>query len=169
MGLDMYAYAIDARLVDDDDEIDVELFSIARRAVGFTDLMDFELKKLDAKGREQYFDKRCEADQKAADEGWIDPKFAYWRKFNALHGWMQQLYYAKGGQGDFNCNTLRLTASDLDNLSDAIENGKLQPTSGFFFGSDEIDADDIKAARWFVHQARAAIANGKAVFYDSWW
>ena len=41
----------------------------------------------------------------------------YWRKFNALHGWMEQLYRAKGGTAEsFNCNTVRLTSEDLDKL-----------------------------------------------------
>ena len=39
----------------------------------------------------------------------------YWRKHPNLHGWMKSLYRHKGGTGDdFNCDTVRLRADDLD-------------------------------------------------------
>ena len=43
--------------------------------------------------------------------------FAYWRKFNHLHGWMENLYRQKGGKAEvFNCCTVRLELEDLDRL-----------------------------------------------------
>jgi hypothetical protein len=42
----------------------------------------------------------------------------YWRKHPNLHGWMEALYYAKGGAADsFNCVTLQLTLEDIDNCN----------------------------------------------------
>lgn len=94
----------------------------------------------------------------------------YWRKFNALHGWMQDLYKNKGGTSDvFNCNTVRLEEKDLDRLEMDTGNNKLVPINGFFFGSQEIFPEDLESVAEFVAKARAAIAEGKAVFYDSWW
>ena len=94
----------------------------------------------------------------------------YWRKFNALHGWMEDLYRLKGGaKEDFNCTTVRLTANDLDRLEMDTGNNKLVPRNGFFFGSQEIYPEDIESVADFVKVAREAIADGKAVFYDSWW
>lgn len=68
---------------------------------------------------------------------------AYWRKFNHLHGWMEDLYREKGGTDVY--------------------------TPGFFFGDDEIYPEDITETKAFIEKARAAIAAGLAVFYDSWW
>lgn len=91
-----------------------------------------------------------------------------WRKHPNLHGWMQDLYYEKGGAKDvFNCTTVRLEAEDLDRLADAIKERTLPETVGFFFGESSGDEylDDLE----FVAKARAAIEKGYTVFYDSWW
>lgn len=41
-------------------------------------------------------------------------QIAYWRKFNALHGWMEDLYRSRDGEDtDFNCAKVRLTAGTL--------------------------------------------------------
>lgn len=94
----------------------------------------------------------------------------YWRKFNALHGWMEDLYRLKGGTDKaFNCNTVRLDAKDLDRLEMDTGNNKLVPRNGFFFGSQEIYPEDIESVARFVAKARQAIAEDKVVFYDSWW
>lgn len=94
----------------------------------------------------------------------------YWRKFNALHGWMEDLYRNKGGDCKvFNLTTVRLTNEDLDRLEMDTGNNKLVPVNGFFFGAQEIYPEDLETVAEFVAKARAAIAEGKAVFYDSWW
>jgi len=94
----------------------------------------------------------------------------YWRKFNALHGWMEDLYRSKGGtKDDFNCTTVRLDLKDLDRLEMDASNNKLVPRSGFFFGSQDIYPEDMETVPEFVAKAREAITEGKAVFYDSWW
>jgi len=97
-------------------------------------------------------------------------EICYWRKFNALHGWMEDLYRQKGGSKDsFNCTTVRLTANDLARLEIDIGNNKLIPVNGFFFGAQEIYPEDLESVTTFVKVARQALADGKAVFYDSWW
>ena len=94
----------------------------------------------------------------------------YWRKFNALHGWMEDLYYSKGGKSDeFNCDNVQLTADDLDALEEVLKNGLLQPVDGFFFGSQTVEAYQIESASEFIGKARAAIAEGLTVYYSSWW
>lgn len=94
---------------------------------------------------------------------------AYWRKFNHLHGWMEDLYREKGGTDVFNCRTVRLELEDLARLEADLDGGKLEHTPGFFFGDDEIYPEDITETKAFIEKARAAIAAGLAVFYDSWW
>lgn len=89
----------------------------------------------------------------------------YWRKHPNLHGWMENLYFEKGGTELFNC--IALTLEDLNRLEADVQAGNLPQTSGFFFGaSDGSEREDDLA---FIAAARAAIAEGKTVFYDSWW
>lgn len=95
---------------------------------------------------------------------------AYWRKFNALHGWMERLYRTKGGTKEsFNCTPVRLELTDLDQLQRDIGENKLEPTEGFFFGSQTIYPEDIASAMKFIFEARDIIKQGDAVYYDSWW
>jgi hypothetical protein len=92
----------------------------------------------------------------------------YWRKFNALHGWMEQLYRSKKGlRVDFNCTTVRLTNEDLDRLEREANN--LQPVAGFFFGEQTIYPEQLESIADFIAKAREALDYGKAVYYDSWW
>lgn len=91
-----------------------------------------------------------------------------WRKHPNLHGWMEELYCAKGGAGeDFNCDSVRLNVADLDKLEAAIKAKTLPETQGFFFGKSEPEnADDDLH---FIGKAREAIKRGLSVFYTSWW
>jgi hypothetical protein len=109
-------------------------------------------------------------DEQGNTMGTPTTEISYWRKFNALHGWMEDLYRQKGGSKDsFNCTTVRLTANDLDRLEMDTGNNKLVPINGFFFGVQEIYPEDLESIADFVKLARQAISDGKAVFYDSWW
>jgi hypothetical protein len=101
-------------------------------------------------------------------EGHVE--LAYWRKFNALQGWMEDLYRAKGGTVEsFNCVAVRLTQEDLNELEYALIENKLEPREGFFFGSQEINELHIKATYEFIAKAHEAINEGREVYYDSWW
>jgi hypothetical protein len=112
----------------------------------------------------------------AVDLRFVNPEkaeyaaLAYWRKFNALHDWMEARYKARGGEDQsFNCSTLRLTGEDLDALERELNAGTLEPVPGFFFGRQEIHPADVEETRIFITKARAALAAGLVVFYDSWW
>ena len=92
----------------------------------------------------------------------------YWRKHPNLHGWMERLYRAKGGQSEeFNVAPLRLDAADLDALQQVVNSDTLPETTGFFFGVSrpEEKEDDVE----FIRLARQAIKNGQRVFYYAWW
>jgi hypothetical protein len=101
----------------------------------------------------------------------VKEEFQYWRKHNALHSWMENLYRAKGGDAEsFNCIPLRLTKEDLLELIEDAKAHKLECASGFFWGgpydyNEEIANEDIE----FAHKALAKIDQGFAVYYDSWW
>jgi len=92
----------------------------------------------------------------------------YWRKHPNLHGWMEALYRKKGGKDEsFNVSPVRLTSEDIDQLERDVTGEKLPETTGFFFGSS--DAGDQYRDLQFIAIARAALAEGYAVFYTSWW
>ena len=95
-----------------------------------------------------------------------------WRKHPNLHGWMERLYTAQGGQETFNCVELRLSEKDIQQLRKDVENGTLSgnkgDTEGFFFGgnSDEYYKEqDLTFCEW----AEGELNNGREVIYDSSW
>lgn len=99
-------------------------------------------------------------------------ELGYWRKFNALHGWMEDRYLALGGKdSSFNCSSLRLKSEDLDDLEDALDsNGTtLTPREGFFFGEQTIYPQDVEDTRKFIVKAREALARGDVVYYFAWY
>ena len=103
-------------------------------------------------------------------------EIAYWRKHNALHGWMENLWEERGcprqhkNDSSFNCVPLQLSAKHLDRLEKDILANNLPETQGFFFGTDSRDDDHYKQKTLkFIATARQAIKEGKKVFYDSWW
>ena len=105
-----------------------------------------------------------------------DPAYdiAYWRKFNALHGWMERLWEEKGRPGAesdtemFNGIELELDWTDIENLEEDIREDNLPGTTGFFFGDDSDDyyrEQDLE----FVKQAKADLFLGLKVYYNSSW
>ena len=46
-------------------------------------------------------------------EGLDKNQLFYWRKHHDLHGWMKNLFFKKGGTGEFNCDYVVLTFSFL--------------------------------------------------------
>lgn len=93
----------------------------------------------------------------------------YWRKHNRLQGWFEQEYRKQGGEGEFNTNEVIVTRDVLDRLEKDVMGEELPETGGFFFGSDSYDRydneDDLKA----IEKAREEIAEGREVYYWSWW
>lgn len=158
MGLDMYAYTVKEDVIGDD-QVDIALSD------AFTTYIKKHPELLDSPVNleEVHLADLAEV-LKLYDRG-----FAYWRKFNALHGWMEELYRKKGGvDPDFNCNVMRLTLEDLTQLEEDIDS--LSPIEGFFFGStDPVDDDDKEEVRTFIRRSRKAIEDGHAVLYYSWW
>ena len=118
-------------------------------------------------------------------------EIGYWRKHNRLQGWMEQLWEDKGRPyfdsltnplGDFNCQPVELTLSDLEQLEAHVEGKTLPETGGFFFGNDSYSWEDEDGKPFedgdyyykeedlkFISLARDALERGKKVFYDSWW
>lgn len=118
-----------------------------------------------------------EGDWDADTQEWVtkgpvtEPRrLAYWRKHPNLHGWMQKLWEAKGGSGDFNGDELELTWEEVDMLEQDINSGVLAKmnTEGFFFGKPadhHYKEQDLK----FCQDAKAELFLGLKVFYNSSW
>lgn len=95
-------------------------------------------------------------------------EIAYWRKHPNLHGWMENLYYNKGGKSDsFNCVSLELTSEDLKELYTDLKERNLPETAGFFFG--KTDGTEYDYDMEFVETALKSIDEGYSIYYNSWW
>lgn len=120
----------------------------------------------------------------AVNQNGEQEELQYWRKHPNLHGWMEQKWIDRGRpvpdgkklQTDimgvevepcFNCIPLELFPEDIAELEQVVITRSLPLTAGFFFGwsSDDDFEDDTN----FILKARQAFAEGKRVFYDSWW
>ena len=97
-------------------------------------------------------------------------EIAYWRKHPNLQGWMEALYRAKGGTGEFNGDEVELTWEDVDMLEHDIKNGYMAKmnTEGFFFGNPSDDYYKEKDLKFCV-DAKAELFLGRKVFYNSSW
>lgn len=171
MGLDAYAYTLNRDIAESYDykqRAACEPHKWARRAVGFVELSAAEVDKLTPEDRARYRTAAEQALDKAKEMSLFDSGFAYWRKFNHLHGWMERLYQERGGTDDFNCIAIWLDEESIDRLE--REAADLKPTEGFFFGVYEpMDDDDKAEIASFIAECREAFAAGDAVFYDSWY
>jgi hypothetical protein len=101
------------------------------------------------------------------DQNYLNQLY-YWRKHHDLHGWMERLYIAKGGQNpQFNLSGLSLNSADLDALEKAVNAGDPPETLGFCFShSHKSQLDDD---REFIRKARGALKDGLAVIYVAFW
>ena len=110
-----------------------------------------------------------EFERTETQEIWEDQmEIAYWRTHPCLQGWMGDLWREKGGEGEFNCVELELTAADLDELEFAIEDNSLPLTEGFFFGLPK-DHESKDYDLEFIRTAREQISMGYTIIYKSWW
>ena len=101
-----------------------------------------------------------------------DYEIAYWRKHNALQGWMENLWTLKTGKpaNELNCQDLELTSEDLESLKSVVENGDLPETQGFFYGADSSQDETRKEKDLnFIESGLKAINHGEKVFYSCWW
>lgn len=108
---------------------------------------------------------------------YIEEEVAYWRKFNALHGWIVENH----ANGVDECQNIHLYRSDLENLlgilREIISGGSLTalelmpPTEGFFFGSNEIDEyyfQDVRETIDVLEKELAISGDDEYVYRASW-
>lgn len=108
---------------------------------------------------------------KAGDDWDNHQEISYWRKHPNLQGWMEKLFYAKGGKcNTFNGVEVELTWDDVDRLEKDIKSGVVAGlgTTGFFFGNPSDDYYYEKDLDFCVN-AKAELFLGRKVFYNSSW
>lgn len=94
----------------------------------------------------------------------------YWRKNHRLHNWMEKLWETKTGntdRKDFNCKKIRLSMKDIDELEKAIKTWKIDDSEPFSF--DKYTSNMKEHDLQFCYEAKKAIKDRYAVYYDSWW
>ena len=94
----------------------------------------------------------------------------YWRKDYNLHDWIEKLWEKRTGNTDrnnFNCVQIRLYKEDIEGLEKAINTWKIDDSEPFSF--DKYTSNMKKHDLQFCQEAKKAIKDGYAVYYDSWW
>ena len=93
----------------------------------------------------------------------------YWRKHNRLQGWFRREWERQGNSGEFNVVEVPINKDLLDRLQEDVESSKLPEEGGFFYGQDSYKnyhmEDDFEA----ISKARKELAEGREVYYWSWW
>ena len=126
-------------------------------------------------GLDMYCRVKHPADQNTADG--YGEEIKYWRKNNALHKWMEELYFKRKGKlkysdadsREFNCKELELTVEDILQLQLDILAGKPQGTNGLFWGVAQYDMHMQASDLEFCGLALSYLHRKYKVYYSSWW
>jgi hypothetical protein len=99
-----------------------------------------------------------------------DTQVYYWRKHANLNGYMESLFKEKGSNGDFNCECMELTASDLEKIIRRLVNRESFPyATGFFWGTSEDSEEEmLQDLKAFTH-AYVEMKAGKFIYYSANW
>ena len=93
----------------------------------------------------------------------------WWRKHNALDGWMEALWRTKGNDGEWNCSELELKMHDIEQLEAVVINDELPETMGFFYGGDSRECPYRKEQTLdFIKEAGKLLSSGERVYYSAW-
>ena len=97
-------------------------------------------------------------------------EIAYWRKHNALDGWMQNLWAEVGDGTQLNGQHVPVDEEDIGMLEMVVERDMLPETHGFFFGEDSRSNEEHKKTTLaFIEDAKKALSEGKEIFYQNSW
>jgi hypothetical protein len=129
--------------------------------------------------RDEYWETavKNEAGEWVSDTAERPREIMYWRKHPNLQGWMERLWRqrlkdgpepADPGSDTFNGVELELTWQDIDQLEQDVLQGRLPPTTGFFYGNDS-DEYYLDQDLEFCKLARAELFMKLRVFYNSSW
>jgi hypothetical protein len=108
-------------------------------------------------------------------------RIGLWRNHRLLMGWMEKLYEEKRGKKGHKAgwciSFLRLNEHDLDRLEEAMKSGELyryvheSPRQQFKQGDPDTQHNDYchEQDLQFLREARSALKQGQAVYYNEWW
>lgn len=96
-----------------------------------------------------------------------------WRKSIPISRWMFNLFKKKTGIEDrmkFNCQPIRLSKKDIENLQHDINTGKIVEDASFWLPENyKYDDYDRECDLKFCRYALAAIDDGLIPYYEEWW
>lgn len=102
-------------------------------------------------------------------------EIAYWRKHSDLNGYMEDLYYERGGKGEFNCVPLYLSKEDIENIIrdhkrhlDPEDEFTIDEARGFFWG-ETCNEQWENSLKDFERILDETDWDNSTIYYSCWW
>lgn len=103
------------------------------------------------------------------DEKCVMEEIKYYRKFNALHGLLNDLYLNRGGV-DMNCALVNVSLYDINLIREHCLNKSLKPQEGFFWGRQDLVTDEeYSELLELVEEMESPIGEGWIIGYCGDW
>ena len=103
------------------------------------------------------------------DEKYAMKEIKYYRKFNALHGLLNDLYLVRGGV-DMNCALVNVGLCDINLIREHCLNKTLKPQEGFFWGrQDPVTDEEYSELLELVEEMESLIGEGWIIGYCGNW
>lgn len=103
------------------------------------------------------------------DEKYTLEEIKYYRKFNALHGLLNDLYLSRGGT-DLNGRLFNLRLCDINLIKERCSNKSLKPQEGFFWGrQDPVTDEEYSELLHLVEEMESLIEEGWIIGYCGDW
>lgn len=98
-----------------------------------------------------------------------EKEIGYWRKVNCIHNWFHKLALEKQPVDGFNCEVVEITYNEVIQLILDVCHGNVEPVTGFFFGPQEVNDEDMLYTLKTMYTALQYIKQGYKIYYSSWW
>ena len=103
------------------------------------------------------------------DEKYVFEEIKYYRKFNALHGLINDLYLNRGGV-DLNGILININLYDINLIKEHCLNKTLKPQEGFFWGQqDPVTDEEYSELLEVVGEMETLIGEGWIIGYCGDW
>ena len=103
------------------------------------------------------------------DEKYVFEEIKYYRKFNALHGLLNDLYLARGGN-DLNGLLINVSLFDINLIKEHCLNKTLKPKEGFFWGGqDPVTDEEYSELLEVVGEMETLFGEGWTIAYCGDW
>ena len=103
------------------------------------------------------------------DEKYVMEEIKYYRKFNALHGLLNDLYLNRGGV-DMNCALVNVSLFDINLIREHCLSKTLKPQEGFFWGrQDPVTDEEYSGLLELVEEMKTLVSEDWIVGYCGYW